>query len=50
MIIIALILAIASILINTITIISMLPYSDNDRICDIQMRIEDTIHSLFEMK
>ena len=50
MAIITIIIAIASILINTITIISSLPYSDNETICNIQMRVESAIDDFFEMK
>jgi hypothetical protein len=50
MAIIALILSIISIIISTITIIGLMPYSDNETICDIQMALERKIDKLFERR
>ena len=50
MTIIALIISIIALVINTIILINVLPYSDNNTICNIQMTIERTINHMLEMK
>jgi len=49
--IIALIIAIIAFVISAVALIEILPYSDNETICNLQMAIERTIDKLFfEMK
>ncbi len=48
--IIALIIAIIAFVISAVALIEMLPYSNNETICNLQMTIERTIGNLFEMK
>ena len=50
MTIIALIISIIALVISTVALIETLPYSDNDTICNLQLKLNEIIGKLDEMK
>lgn len=50
MTIIALIISIIALVISTIALIETLPYSDNEMICNLQLKLNELIGKLSEMK